>query len=125
LKLYLLIVSLIFIWGFFVKRDVEQLKNLFDSLNIKTIVHQDLTYHQILRQAVKFSYDEEFIDTTMSVFVLMAHGSNDGELFTADGSLVKTEDIIGVFDETPDLIGKPKWFIFLVRPMKLRFTQQG
>jgi len=100
------------------------LQNLFKSLNIKTEVHQNLTFSQIWGQAAKFCYDDEFSDASMSIFVLMAHGSNDGELFTADGRLVKTEDIIDLFGESPNLKGKPKWFLFLVRPMKLRFTKQ-
>jgi len=29
----------------------------------------------------------------------MAHSGNDGELFAANGKAIKTEDIIGVFDE--------------------------
>jgi len=107
---------LIFIRFFFVKRDVEALQNLFVSLNIKTEVHQDLTYTQIWGQAAKLSYDNEFRHASMSIFVLMAHG-HDGELFTVDGKPIKTEDIIDLFDDRncPNLKGKPKWFIFQVK----------
>jgi len=90
---------------------------LFEILNIKTKVERDLGKEDLKKLTKTFSQDEEFMDASMSVFVLMAHGNDNSVIFTADGDSINIEeDIIDLFDirESPLLKDKPKWFIFQV-----------
>jgi len=92
------------------------LEKLFASLNIGTEIHHDLARPEILDRTEKFIKDEEFVDASMAIFVLMGHGEDESQIRTATGSLIKTNDIIDLFDDRncPNLKGKPKWFIFQV-----------
>jgi len=101
----------------FFQKDVEELTKLFHRFNIETEVLLDLSYMEIFDRTKRFSKQDEFSDASVSVFVLMAHGGNDCELFTANGRPIKTEDVIDLFDDRncPNLKGKPKWFIFQVK----------
>jgi len=89
---------------------------LFESLNIKTDILYDLGIMDLIRATRKFIEDEAFVDASMSVFVLMAHGDDNSIIYTANGGTIKADEIIELFDETncPNLKGKPKWFIFQV-----------
>jgi len=90
---------------------------MFESLNIKTEVLCDLGYVDLVKAIKIFREGNELFDSSMSVFVLMAHGDDNSVIHTANGVSVKTDEIIDLFDETncPNLKGKPKWFIFQVK----------
>jgi len=97
------------------QRDVENLENLFKTLNIETKVLRDLPRNELIMEAKLFR-DDSFQDASMSVFVVMAHGDDNSEIYSADELTLNTEYIIDLFDDKscPNLKGKPKWFIFQV-----------
>jgi len=95
------------------------LTEIFEKLNIETKVLNDLGFKDVKDETERFSRDESFANASMSVFVIMAHGEEDSQIRTANGRLIKTEEIIDLFDDRkcPNLKGKPKWFIFQVKLM--------
>jgi len=101
---------------FDLQKDVENLEKLFETLDIKTEVLSDLGIVDLKKEIKKFSQDDDFVDASMSVLVLMAHGDDNSEVITANGRSINTEEIIDLFDDKncPNLKGKPKWFIFQV-----------
>jgi len=104
---------------------VNELTKLFSKLNIKKVDQPalDWKYMEILDQTENFLKEFKDGDASMSIFVMMAHGGYDGELFTANGKSIKIESIIDQFDDRlcPNLKGKPKWFIFQVKQVDFRY----
>lgn len=101
---------------FYFQNDVNDLKNLFELLGIETDVLPDLSHADLLNQTKVFGKDPVFSKLSMLVYVVMAHGGKDSEIYPKDGKPINIEDLVDLFDDTncPDLKEKPKWFIFQV-----------
>ena len=91
--------------------DVRNLISLFDDLNFRTRVHDNLTTSEILKLLTDMS-EKDFSRFDCFVCVILSHGSKDG-IYGTDDEVIKIEAITKLFrrDECPSLEGKPKIFL--------------
>ena len=92
-------------------KDVESIKNTFDSIGFRTIVRTDLTSAQLLHFLREKSLDQKLHKVGMFVCFLMSHG-DEGRISGSDGENIEIETIITNFKNNQCLAlqGKPKLF---------------
>lgn len=90
--------------------DEVNLKQLWESFNMKVIVHNDLTRDQVMEALQSYSDSEKGDRCKIFVCCILSHGE-DGEFYASDGKKVNLSDVLGIFGEKAGyLAGKPKLF---------------
>ncbi len=86
--------------------------NYFKS-SLKVSLRLDLTAAQMLAHTVEFA-ETDHTNSDMIILAVLSHG-DEGEIDGVDGKFVKEKTLLSMFtdENCPDLVGKPKLFIFL------------
>ncbi|KAJ8676110.1 hypothetical protein QAD02_011896 [Eretmocerus hayati] len=105
-------------------RDREHLKQLFEDMGFKVLIHNDLTGNEIKKTVREFSKMKELRRVDSAFVIISSHGYGEhgkqeteikGTDYLAPGyETVVCTDIIDYFtaENCPNLCGKPKVFIF-------------
>nr|XP_026488778.1 caspase-1-like [Vanessa tameamea] len=89
--------------------DVAKLRKVFENLNYKVIVHQDLEHAEILEKVMALS-KEDHKATSCLCFAFLSHGEKGGDLFAADRPYQLREVTVMLEHGHSSLVGKPKLF---------------
>ena len=89
--------------------DRDALKKLFQKLQFKVEIHNNITKREIRNIAAKMaSFDHSSYDAF--IFTILTHGE-EGLVYGTDGTISIT-DITSKFKSNVSLAGKPKIFLF-------------
>ena len=86
--------------------DVKDLKEVFEWLQFKVNVNENLTYKEMNDLLHSYS-TKDYSDCDTVICFIMSHGTDD-QIYTTDGSLISSDTIRSVFIKNNQLLNKPK-----------------
>ena len=95
------------------EKDVERFKLLFNKFNYYVEVVENLNKEMFHKKLSAKALDESLKNHDIFVMIIMSHGVED-HVMTSDGQYLSYDEILNLFsnEHCPQLIGKPKVFIF-------------